>query len=347
MPERRAAPTHRVTLRDVAAIVGVDPSAVSRVVNNDPNLHVSAATRKRILATVEELGYRPNFGARGLRTSKTWTIGFILPSLSNPMYEPIVRGVELAANERGYGIVLGSHIEGRSAKTFVSLLQEGRVDGLLVASSTLHDDFIRDIVEHGPGPVIPVNRRVEGVKSSVVVDDEGASRKAVEYLTGLGHQVVGGIFGPVDIETAVRRKRGFVGAALRAGLEFVAVDRTGWGAEDGYTGTHETLRQNPAVTAIYASTLLMGIGALRAAVDAGRPVPSRLSVICLHDSYLAEYLVPPLTTVRLPTERLGPAAVDLLIRRTEGGAERAIMIPGDGEIIERASTGPAPARPGR
>ena len=107
----------------------MDPSAVSRVVNNDDRVSVSEATKKRILAAVDELGYRPNFGARGLRASRAWTIGFVLPSLSNPMYEPLVRGVERAADRHGYGIVLGSQIEGRSATTFAGLLQEGRVDG--------------------------------------------------------------------------------------------------------------------------------------------------------------------------------------------------------------------------
>jgi LacI family transcriptional regulator len=333
-----------VTLRDVAAVASVDPSAVSRVVNNDPRVSVSEATRKRILDTVAQLGYRPNVGARGLQSSKTWTIGFILPSLSNPMYEPIVRGVEIEADERGYGIVLGSQIAGRSPKTFAALLQEGRVDGLLVASSTLHDDFIREIVERGPGPVVLVNRRVDGIKSSVVVDDEGASRTAVNYLNGLGHKIVAGIFGPAEIDTSVRRKKGFAEAVHVAGLGSVEVDRTGWTAEHGYLATHQILSENPQVTAVYASTLLMGIGALRAAAEAGRAVPSSLSVVCLHDSHLAEYLVPPLTTVRLPTERLGREAVKLLIDRSDGGPGRAIMVEGAGEIQERASAGPPPAR---
>jgi LacI family transcriptional regulator len=332
----------RVTLREVAAAANVDPSAVSRVVNNDPRVSVSKATRQRILDAVARLGYRPSIGARGLRTAKTWTIGFVLPSLSNPMYEPIVRGVEMEAQEHGYGIVLGSQIEGRSPEMFANLLQEGRVDGLLVASSTLHDDFIREIIEHGPGPVVPVNRRVEGVKSSVVVDDEAASAKAVSYLASLGHRFLGGIFGPQEIDTAVRRKKGFASAIAAAGLEAAEVDRPGWGPQHGYLGANQMLTENPEVTAIYASTLLMGIGALRAAAERGRAVPTDLSVICLHDSPIAEYLVPPLTTVRLPTEELGRRAVQLLIERAEGGPERAVLIEGDGEIMERASTGPAP-----
>jgi LacI family transcriptional regulator len=258
------------------------------------------------------------------------------------MYEPLVRGVERASDKHGYGIVIGSQIEGRSATTFAGLLQEGRVDGLLIASSTLHDDFIRAIVEHGPGPVVPVNRRVEGVLSSVVVDDEAASRKAVQYLRALGHKVIGGIFGPPEIDTSVRRKSGFSAGVAAAGLLPVTVDRPGWSAEDGYEGARRILIEHPAVTAIYASTFLMGIGALRAAAEGGRPVPSSLSVICLHDSPMAGFLVPPLSTVRLPTEELGAAAVEHLIERTAGGPERAIMIEGDGEIVERASTGPAP-----
>ena len=339
----QAARPRRTTLRDVADAANVDPSAVSRVVNNDPRASVSEATRKRILEAVARLGYRANVGARGLVTSRTWTIGFVLPSLSNPMYEPIVRGVEMEADERGYGIVVGSQIEGKSPRVFANLLQEGRVDGLLVASGTLHDDFIREIVEHGPGPVVMVNRRVEGVKSSVVVDDEGASRTAVDYLESLGHRVVGGIFGPSEIDTAVRRKAGFAKAVAAHGLQSVEVDRPGWRPEDGFTGARRILKEAPEVTAIYASTLLMGIGALRAAAENRRPVPSSLSVVCLHDSPIAEYLVPPLTTVRLPTEQLGRKAVQLLIERLEGGRERAIMIDGDGEIVERASSGPASA----
>jgi LacI family transcriptional regulator len=178
------------------------------------------------------------------------------------------------------------------------------------------------------------------VLSSVVVDDEGASRKAVEHLLSLGHRVIGGVFGPREIDTAVRRKRGFSAAIAAAKLRPIAVDLPSWGAEEGYTGARQLLRKYPAMTAIYASTFLMGIGVLRAAFDEHRPVPSSLSVLCLHDSSLAEYLVPPLSTVRLPTEAMGTAAVELLVARAQGGPEQAIMIDGDGEIVSRASTGP-------
>lgn len=332
----------RVTLKDVAAIVGVDPSAVSRTVNNDSRLSVSEDTRRRILAAVEELGYRPNFVAKGLRVRRTWTIGFILPSLSNPMYESIARGVDTAAEKHGYNVVIGSQIEGRSLESISRLFQEGRVDGLLVASGMVDDEFIRQIAR-GPDPVITVNRRVEGVLSSVVVDDERASATAVAFLGRLGHRRLGGIFGPVRIDTAIRRRKGFVTAATRAGLRATCADRDSWSAEDGYRGALEILEKTPEVTAIYASTLLMGVGALRAAAEAGRNVPGDLSVLALHDALLAGFLNPPLSTIRLATERIGSAAVEMLIERRNGKPPEALVIEGAGEVIVRQSTGPVPS----
>ena len=246
--------TRRVTLRDVAAVVSVDPSAVSRVVNNDPRVSVSEATRKRILDIVE----------RSSATGQTWVrvacsdqrpgrLVLFCRASDNPMYEPIARGVEIEADERGYCIVLGSQIPGRSPKTFAALLQEGRVEGLLVASSTLHDDLHKGDRRAGPGPVVLVNRRVDGITSGVAVDDEGASRKAVNYLNGLGHQNRRTAFsGRRKSDTSVRRKKGFSNAVRGAGLSSVEVDRPGWTAEHGYLATHQILTDNPQVTAIYA-----------------------------------------------------------------------------------------------
>lgn len=333
----------RVTLKDVAAAVGVDPSAISRVVNNDPHLSVSEETRRRIIAAVEEFGYRPNFGARGLRNSRSGTIGLILPNLSNPMYEWIVRGVETAAEKHGYIVMIGSQIEGRSADSIARLLQEGRADGLLVASGLLEDEFIRHIAT-GPGPVITVNRRVQGVLSSVTVDDEKASSTAVEFVRRLGHRRIGGIFGPTHIDTSIRRRKGFVTAAKQARLWVTCSDREGWSAEDGYRGTLEILERSPDVTAIYASTILMGVGALRAAAEVGRSVPEELSVLALHDNPIVDYLNPPLTTVRLPIEQMGAAAVEMVIERRNGSPPKAVVIEGEGELIVRKSTGPARSR---
>jgi LacI family transcriptional regulator len=326
----------RPTLRDVAARAGVDPSAVSRVLNNE-EIRLSEATRERIRQAAEELGYTPNFLARSLRQSRTWTLGFVLPDIGNPMYVPIVRGAQRRAEERGYGIVVGSQLDGDTYGTFARLLEAGRIDGLLVASGTLHDDYIRTIASSRHGPVVLVNRRIDGPMSSVIVDDTAGSRLAMGHLLERGHRHIGALIGPPDIDTSRRRRQGVEDAAREWGITPVIVTGYGWSADEGYRCAMRVLDTAPQVTAIFASTLLMGIGALRLAHDQGIQVPTYLSVIALHDSELAEYLIPPLTTVAMPTEQLGATAVDVILDHMQGSKPVSITVPGSGVIRERRS----------
>lgn len=327
----------RPTLRDVAKLAGVDPSAVSRLINDDPRLSVSSETRDRIVAAIRKLDYRPNMTAKGLRLARTWTIGFILPALSNPLYESMVRGAQQAAERAGYGLVLGSEASASPSPTFPRLLHEGRVDGLLVASGSLSDDLLREMAEGEAGPVVVVNRRIPGVPSTVVVDDAGASDAAVAHLLGLGHRKIVALIGPPDLETSRRRLAGFRSALDGGAAEGVVVEARSWTASAGREAMAEALERWPEVTGAFASTLMMGIGALSAAHEHGLQVPGQLSLICLHDSELARFTQPPLSTVALPAERMGEAAAELLIRIIDGGDSESTMVPGF-QLIERRST---------
>ena len=197
----------RVKLRDVAERAGVDASLVSRVLNDHPKASAGPATRMRILEAARELGYQPNVAARGLRTAKTWTLGLLLPNLTNPMYATIARACARRAQERGYGLVFGTHVEGEDADTFVRMMQQGRVDGLLTASGVLGDAFLRRVATGAMGPLVMLNRRVRGVRSFVTVDDTAGAAMATRHLAELGHTEVAGIFGPGAIDTTVRRLR--------------------------------------------------------------------------------------------------------------------------------------------
>lgn len=333
--------TGRPTLRDVAALAGVDPSAVSRLVNDDPKLSVSDATRRRILDAIEELDYRPNMMARGLRMARTWTIGLVLPALRNPMYAHIIRGAQARAVEAKYGIVLGSQVEAQTEKTFARLLIQGRVDGLLVASATLDDDFIRSLVNDDAGPVVLVNRHVTGIDSSVVVDDAAGSQLATKHLLALGHQNIVALVGPADIDTSIRRQQGFEDAMDSAGTGASRVIAAGgWDAAAGYRATSWLLDDPSGVTAVFASTMMLGVGALRATHERGVDVPAELSIICMHDDEMLDYTHPPLTTVRMPLEQLGVAAVDELLSRIDGSAGENVLVPGSGELVERGSVAP-------
>lgn len=330
--------SRRPTLRDVAALAQVDPSVVSRLVNNDPKLNIAVATRRRIEEAIVTLGYRPNMMARGLRMARTWTIGLIVPALSNPMYTHIVRAAEARAAERGYGIVLGSQVGVRTEETFAGMLLNGRVDGLLVASATLGDAFIQSLVHENAGPVVLVNRRVAGIASSVVVDDTAGSRLVTEHLLKLGHRRIAYLSGPDDIDTSARRRRGFEEAMRDAGVGNPLIIPTGgWNPPAGYRSASHLLSEHPDVTAVFASTMLLGVGALKAFHEDSIAIPDRLSIMCLHDDEILDYTYPPLSTVRMPLEELGGAAVDELISRTEGNAGTNVLIPGAGELVERGS----------
>lgn len=339
---RRSQPT----MQDIANMVGVDRSVVSRALNNDPALHIQPDTRKRILTAAQSIGYQPNAMARGLRLAKTQTIGLVLPDLTNPVYDQIVRGAQSRAEQSGYIIVVGSAHDGEATEAaFARLLMQRRVDGLLIASATLEDEYVRKLAA-SPAPVALINRRVAGVESSVILDDAAGSRIATEYLLGIGHRHLGHITGPSHVDTSVRRCQGFQEAATRA-QEAIVVTAEGTEARDGYLGTIALFQKSPHITAIYLASMRAAVGALYAAHELGYRVPFDLSVIALHDDPLVEYIQPPLTTVAMPMEELGAAGVDLLLDKIQGLPVKELTLPISPRLVVRHSTAPPPAHRAR
>lgn len=328
----------RVTIRDVAALAGVDASLVSRVLNDHPKASAGPSTRERILEAARKLGYQPNLMARSLRTARTWTLGLLLPNLANPMYATIARAAERRAQERGYGLVFGTHVEGEEEATFARMMQQGRVDGLLTASGVLGDAFLRRFATGAHGPVVMLNRRVRGVRSVVTVDDAAGAALAVGHLAELGHTEVVGIFGPGAIDTTVRRRTGFIEAGEHFRIHTTLIDGTGLDPAAGAAAANEIFAEHRHATAIFASTFAIATGVLRAARLADVRIPDNLSLVALHDSELADYLNPPLTTVRLPVEEMAGRAVDLLLDLIGGGAPHSVVVRTPPVLVLRDST---------
>ncbi len=328
----------RIKLRDVAERVGVDASLVSRVLNDHPKASAGPATRMRILEAARELGYQPNVAARGLRTAKTWTLGLLLPNLTNPMYATIARACARRAQERGYGLVFGAHVEGEDAETFVRMMQQGRVDGLLTASGVLGDAFLRKVATGAMGPLVMLNRRVRGVRSYVTVDDTAGAAMATRHLADLGHTDIAGIFGPGAIDTTVRRLAGFEEAGRLTKIRLTKIEGTGLDPAAGAAAAKTIFQQHREITGIFASTFAIAMGVLHAARIAGVRVPDDVSLVGLHDSELADYLAPALTTVRLPVEEMAGRAVDLLLDQIGGGEQLGVMLRTPPVLIAREST---------
>jgi LacI family transcriptional regulator len=311
---------------------------VSRVLNDHPKASAGPATSERIRDAARTLGYHPNLVARGLRTARTSTLGLLLPNLSNPLYVAIARAAERRAHERSFGLVFGTHDEGEEEATFARMLQQGRVDGLLTASSLLGDAFLRRFANGDHGPVVMVNRRVRGVQSGVTVDDAGGAALATKHLADLGHTEIAGIFGPAAIDTTRQRLAGFLAQGERAGIRTLRIETNGFDPLAGNSAALEIFKTHRRVTAIFASTFAIGMGVHRAARQRGVRIPEDISLIALHDSELAEYLSPALTTVGLPVEEMAHRAVDLLVDLIHGGAPRRVVIKTSPGLMLREST---------
>jgi LacI family transcriptional regulator len=341
MAQDNGADRRRPTLTDVAALAGVDSSLVSRVLRGDPKGFASAETRARIVQAAETLGYRANVAARGLRNSRTMTLGLVLPGFSSPVYSSIAHGVEERARESGYGLVLSTHAAGDPHETITDMLMQGRVDAMLVASGLIEDTSLRQLVARHPGSVVLVNRQVRGIAASVVVRDGDAAALAVEHLSGLGHRSICGVFGLRTVDTMVRRRNGFVRACKRLGVDATIVEMPDRDHVAGYEAAQRALQTTNPPTALLAGTFPMGVGVLAGARDLGVAVPEQVSVLALHNDQLADYLSPRLSTLSLPTRRLGAEAAELALSLIEGGTPRRVVVPDAPELVLRSSTSTA------
>lgn len=330
-------------LKDVAQLARVDPSTASRVLRNDPRQAARSETRQRIFRAATELGYRPNGLARGLRLRRTLTIALLVPDLNNVGFAEITHGVQEAAEEAGYLLMLsGAHRPVGEAQ-YPELLLEGRVDGLLIAFAHLDDPLVGRLAELNL-PLVLVNRRAAGVPCSVTVDDEWGSRLAVEHLVSLGHRKIGHVAGSLETDTGLRRQHGFVRGLAQANL---SLDQR-WVAEGRYTeeggeAAARTILERSGrelPTALYVANLMSALGVLSALSGTGLRVPNDMSVITMDDHVVAAHTAPPLTSVRMPFYRMGVEAVRMLIDVIEGRPVGHRTVDEAPQVIIRESTAP-------
>ena len=336
---RRQPWPRRPRLLDIARDAGVDPSVVSRVLNNKPDLAVRPETRERVIAAAARLNYRPNSAARSLRTAKGASIGLLVPGLYNNAYAEIAAGAEQRALATGYllAVVTGSLIER------ISMLAS-RVDGALIATATRDESMVAAVHEAGI-PMLLVNRHepLLGLPS-VTVDDEAGAAMATRHLLSLGHTRIAHIAGPQNTDTARRRLAGFELALSQRGV----VPANEWIVEvpyseaGGYTAAGALLSGRERPTAILASTVPVAIGAMSQIRKLGLEIPRDISIVGYDDVDLAMYLDPPLTTVRMPLREMGSYAVDLLVSLMGGRDVREIVLDISPELVVRASCAPPP-----
>jgi LacI family transcriptional regulator len=331
---------------DVAREAGVSKATVSKVLNGRQELSVRPETRRRVHEVAQALGYRPHSGARALAGASTHALALLVPALANPTYVTIARGAYQRARELGYLSLLAEDFDGQEAdESFNALVQEGRVDGLLIASARPGHPLL-DALSRNPVPHVFLNRAVKGSGRNVTMDVARSSVTAVDHLHGLGHRAVGHVAGPPGITPSEDRKAAFLRRAGELGLAAAPVASGEFTEEGGAAAALELLRPaaggGEPVSALYASSLAQAIGAMRAIGDLGLRIPEDVSVVGNDDLPVADYLSPPLTTVAMPLYELGTAAVDTLVAAIRGARIEDVVVPTQPRLVRRGST----ARPG-
>ncbi|MHB1987790.1 MAG: LacI family DNA-binding transcriptional regulator [Acidimicrobiales bacterium] len=338
--------TRRATLRDVARVAGVHPATASRALNQATRQLVNAETVRRIEEAARALEYRPDHLARSLKTRRSAAIGVVLPDLTNPLFPPIVRGIEDRLVTSGYVPLIGNTDNDDDRERLVLARLEARqVDGLIVATATRRHPPLVELARSGL-PIVLINRVIDGHRlPSVSVDDSSGIRAAVEHLAGLGHHRIAHVAGPQDVSTGAGRYRGFRAGIDSAGLEDdpeLIVFAETFSEAAGFEGACELLERRRPITAVVAANDMLALGCLRAFTRLGLRCPEDVSLVGFNDMPFVDRVSPPLTTVGFPHYDLGTYAAELVLERIDDadGPVKVLFLPP--ELVVRSSTGPAP-----
>lgn len=336
------------TIRDVATAAGVSRATAARVLSS-PEL-VAEKTRLRVLDVVQQLGYSRNSVAASLRTTRTGRIIVTVPDISNPFFSRVIRGVEEAAQEAGYAVLLGdTRNEREREEQYAEMLNRREADGIIFLGHRLPTTLAR-VLERDGGRA-PIVNGCEftpslGV-SSAHIDNAGAACEVMESLYAMGHRDVALILGPPDSPLTRDRLIGAQRAAEDRGLiGRLLIEHGDFSVESGRRAANTLLSRERTPTAIFCFSDEMAIGTLAATRSAQIAVPEVLSVVGFDDIQMARYVDPPLTTVRQPMAEIGRKTVELLLDILKGSQATPVSATLPHRLIIRQSVAAGPlARP--
>jgi DNA-binding LacI/PurR family transcriptional regulator len=336
--ERLVAGDQAPSMNDVAGLAGVSHQTVSRVLAGHPN--VRAQTRARVVAAIDELGYRPNRAARALATGRTRTLGVI--SMNSTLYGPasMLYGIEEAASVADYSVTVASvrSIDRASLRHAAGRLLDDAVDGVVVIAPLVSaGEALGDL---SPGvPVVAVDGDPGSPGTVVRIDQEAGARAATEHLLAAGHRTVWHLAGPADWLDARARIQGWRAALRDAAAEEPPLLTGDWTAGSGYQAG-QVLARVPELTGVFVANDQMALGVLRALSEHRRRVPGDVSIVGFDDIPEAAYFTPPLTTVRQDFGEVGRRSLRALLSQIDGGPEAGQRIVVDTALIVRQSTAP-------
>ncbi len=332
------------TMNDVARLAGVSPATVSRVLSKSP--FISTKTASRVMAVVEELQYHRNVHARRLAIGKSDLFGLVISEIANPFFSEVIRGFQSAAWDRGFEVLLlnTEYIEKR-IQSAVRKLIENDVRGVAIMTSSFDEKMVSSLTDEGIGVVLsnvlPAGRLV----SNVGINYKRGVTAAIEHVAALGHRRAAVIAGPPTNRTASTIKQALVDGLRRRGLQPYPVTHSDYHLDAGASAVQAILAAKESPTVVFCGSDLIAMGAMMALEEAGLDVPRDISVVGIDDipfSYLSR---PPLTTIRVPREKLGIDAFEALDRMLKLKRLKGTDYTIDTELVVRKSTAAAPGAP--
>lgn len=327
-----------ITMKHVAEKANVSLKTVSRVVNNEKE--IAEETRQRVLDTIQEMGYRPNLVARSLVTQRSNIIGLIVPDVCNPYHAEVARGVQEAAREAGYSLMMASSEESETEELHLLRAMDSQAADAVIVTSPVTPDVIHAFGK-GEKPIVCINTRYDHPKvGNVLADHYMGATEAVTHLLKAGHTKIAMLAGMEADPKRVRRVRAYRDALLKNNLPFdeALVVRGLPRMHEGTEAARHLLTHHPDITALFCYNDLLALGALRACAELGRRVPQDCVVVGFDDIEYAAITTPSLTTVRVDKRDLGRRAANLALNLLEDTfrGERVIQLPAQLIIRESA-----------
>jgi len=332
----------KTTIKEIAKRADVSVATVSRVLSGQGRKYrISKKTEELVNRLTKELNYEPNILARSLRMKHTFTIGVIVPDISNPFFASIARYVEIESRKAGYSVILcDSQEDTVLEKESLKVLRMRKVDGMIICPVGKESKNITDISRYNI-PVIIVDRYFPSLDLSCVVSDNyHGSMLAVNHLIENGHRKIAFIQGLINTSVNQERLKGYLDAHKKNNISVNESFIVGedFGEENGYIGAKILLNGSERPTAILGGSNLISFGALRAISEEHLSIPQDISLIAFDDQPYFDFLRSPITSIRQKKEELGKISIALLLNELKGGnvpGKKKIIVPT--ELIRRSS----------
>jgi len=331
-----------MNIKDIAAIANVGVSTVSRVLNNHPD--VNDRTRERVLKIIKENNYIPNNSARILKQSNTKNIGILVKGVFNPFFSEILKIVSIGIQNAGYTMILQHHNNQNDVETLLGFIKEKRLQGIICLGGNFIDLKDEDLEEVEGVPIVLVSVEAAIRKklkrcSSISINNKEAAFRATQYLIDNGHKNIGLVLGEkCDYGISKERFEGYKEALanykIKYNEEYIVYGE--YECEDTYQEVQKLIKRCPEITAVFAISDIMAIGAAKASSDLGRKVGKDIAIMGFDGMDMAKYYQPSITTIKQPKREMSELSIELILKLLEGKIQNTHMFL-EVELIEGKS----------